>query len=753
MNHSPSNNDTSSIKNDHPVSTSKPLSSSKSSTTALIQFKLSNGTTIRHTFDNTTTLGSLYEYVYQQESSLRQSIQKNQQLLLISAFPRRTFGQEETNMTVLEAGFVPNVSLNVSISPPSDQDDNNPNTTENIEIDQSNNDGWSDGYSEEDENEGDDGDENIANNDMEDNEIDQHPVIDPHRSRRRNNHQLSFARQTPVTQFNWNLNTGHRLSDEPTLNNDNITHSMDVDNDQSNESNEQRRENILTGIQNHISQVSTSSNVISSPSQINQPNKNQFSQNKYQIKKPNDTLSLKGLCLSLMGGIISSSSKDTNRLLKDLQYISQEVATLLIEKLISTRKLDRLTLSRLIRHCYLQSIILDSYVYATDSLVEEISHGKTLTKISLRGCDLITDAGIQHLEAMKYLEYLDISNCKITNKGFKSITKLKSLQYLNIAKTNINDQGFKWFTTNTECQSNLQTFILTGCKNITSNDIFILLKEFNQLNYLSLSSTKIGQQACMNLKPLANALKVLDVSHTDITDNDLIQLIGGFNQLKELKLGGCYSLSIKGLAQFARSLTNLEYIELPNREHEINGLLARLKDLPLKYLDLTGFLNVDNEGAKHISQMVNLKHLNLSRTKVTDEGMYFLKGLNHLEELYLDSTDITDHGLLQLSGLSKLSTLSLSRTGITNEGLIMMGNVEHTSFAPRLLTLNLGHCKGISNQGVKAVSNMINITNLNLDHTKVNFQCLHYLKDLEKLKPVRLLGINHQEEDIEMDIV
>lgn len=55
---------------------------------------------------------------------------------------------------------------------------------------------------------------------------------------------------------------------------------------------------------------------------------------------------------------------------------------------------------------YLQQVSLDSYVYATDSLLEELSNATTLTKLVLHGCDLITDAGIKHLES-KYSVHFD----------------------------------------------------------------------------------------------------------------------------------------------------------------------------------------------------------------------------------------------------------------------------------------------------------------------------------------------------------
>lgn len=48
--------------------------------------------------------------------------------------------------------------------------------------------------------------------------------------------------------------------------------------------------------------------------------------------------------------------------------------------------------------------------------------------------------------------------------------------------------------------------------------------------------------------------------------------------------------------------------------------------MPLEHLDLSGFLNVTDEGALPISQMRKLRYLNLDGTKVTDEGIAMFKG-------------------------------------------------------------------------------------------------------------------------------
>jgi hypothetical protein len=54
----------------------------------------------------------------------------------------------------------------------------------------------------------------------------------------------------------------------------------------------------------------------------------------------------------------------------------------------------------IIHYSYLQNIKLDSYTYCTDSLIGDLARSNStisVTKLSLRGCDVITDNGIRSL--------------------------------------------------------------------------------------------------------------------------------------------------------------------------------------------------------------------------------------------------------------------------------------------------------------------------------------------------------------------
>lgn len=149
-------------------------------------------------------------------------------------------------------------------------------------------------------------------------------------------------------------------------------------------------------------------------------------------------------------------------------------------------------------YSYLQNIILDSYSYCTDSLIEDLcksSSSISITKLSLRGCDVITDGAIRALEGLKYLSYLDLNNCKVTDKGLKSLEstyyysfmppriyelilmkiELQYLSHLNLSKTKISNLGLASLIANAKFKSELKVLILDGCTRVYSDGILVNL--------------------------------------------------------------------------------------------------------------------------------------------------------------------------------------------------------------------------------------------------------------------------------------
>ncbi|RUP47216.1 hypothetical protein BC936DRAFT_145992 [Jimgerdemannia flammicorona] len=339
------------------------------------------------------------------------------------------------------------------------------------------------------------------------------------------------------------------------------------------------------------------------------------------------------------------------------------------------------------------------------------------------GCD---EAQLEGVRRLRNLEHLDLSNCKVSDRAVPTLAKFATLQSLALAKTKITTAGLCKFATESASQNHLRSLSLEGCLGVGGKDVFASLENLTALIHLNLSSTSLqpGQKTSA-LRGAFAQLETLDVSKTQLIDKDLVRVVCGFREMRELNLTGCPELGREGLIWVAKELRSLTHVHFPNREHELDDTLVQFAHLPLTHLDLTGFLNVTDEGAHTIAQMKTLEYLGLEGTKITDVGMEGFKDLNELRELYLDRTSVSDVGIQHILGLAHLQTLSTSRTGITNASLI---HISEASFARGLRILNMAGC-------------LINLVNLNLDFTNVSRSCLRHLEELPLLQPVRLMGI------------
>ncbi|KAI8077946.1 uncharacterized protein B0P05DRAFT_118392 [Gilbertella persicaria] len=91
-------------------------SSSSNEQQAFIQLKLTDSSTIRQTFPAQTTIKELVDFVSKKESNLNQNNVTPSLISLVNVFPRRTYTNEDGSLSLRDAGFLPNVSLNVHIS-------------------------------------------------------------------------------------------------------------------------------------------------------------------------------------------------------------------------------------------------------------------------------------------------------------------------------------------------------------------------------------------------------------------------------------------------------------------------------------------------------------------------------------------------------------------------------------------------------------------------------------------------------------
>src|SRR5438128_533993 len=146
-------------------------------------------------------------------------------------------------------------------------------------------------------------------------------------------------------------------------------------------------------------------------------------------------------------------------------------------------------------------------------------------------------------------------------------------------------------------------------------------------------------------------LRGLDLEGTEIGDLAL-RFVGRIPRLEELNLSHT-SVSDAGLASFLNALRRLK-LSHTNVRGVALGRLTTLEEL-----DLSG-APVNDESAKQLAQLVNLRKLRLSYTDLTDAAYAGLKSLPRLEHLDLAGNDVGDKGLAEISSIASLTELNLS---------------------------------------------------------------------------------------------
>lgn len=198
---------------------------------------------------------------------------------------------------------------------------------------------------------------------------------------------------------------------------------------------------------------------------------------------------------------------------------------------------------------------------------------------------------------------------------------------------------------------------------------------------------------------------------------------------------------IQSIAMFGDSITDrdlallrkvpgLRHLNLTRTPISDAGLfhVSKLKGLEILML---GGTDVTDEGFELFDSLVDLQQLNLTNTGITDRGLAPIAQMPKLEALWLDTTDITDAALELLGGSQSLELLDLRRTDITDRGL------QHLRGLANLQELNLAGCQNITAAGLAALSGFQRLEWLCLDATSVDDESLQHLVDLP-LKTVLL---------------
>ncbi len=136
---------------------------------------------------------------------------------------------------------------------------------------------------------------------------------------------------------------------------------------------------------------------------------------------------------------------------------------------------------------------------------------------------------------------------------------------------------------------------------------------------------------------------------------------------------------------------------------------------------------------QYISEHPNLQELDLSECgKITDASIPYLSSLVNLRFLNLDRTKVTDVGLASLSQIPRLDSLVVSRQKVTDKGwasILTLSNLRSLAF--------IG-CVKVSHDHLKGIENLENLEELFLSNTH-QFESDDDFESLSRLSRLRTL--------------
>lgn len=265
---------------------------------------------------------------------------------------------------------------------------------------------------------------------------------------------------------------------------------------------------------------------------------------------------------------------------------------------------------------------------ADDGSLELVSQFYNLESLGIAGAPAVTPAGLVHIQSLKELRSLSLSQTGLSATSLESLSKLSNLEHfqfdfpvgdadlaiiarmgrlreLRLAKMPITDEGLR------------------------------SVAELQRLRHLVLRGTPITDRGLEYLAGLD--LRLLDVSDTQVTGQGLARLrslrgLMAYNvQLKDEDLGGFHwdqSLIELGIGDTQVGDLGVEQIAKANPD--------------LRFLDLQG-TGVTNVSMVSVGQLADLEALQLARTRVTDEGLGHFSGGRSVWVMGIDS--VTAHAL------------------------------------------------------------------------------------------------------------
>jgi hypothetical protein len=362
--------------------------------------------------------------------------------------------------------------------------------------------------------------------------------------------------------------------------------------------------------------------------------------------------------------------------------------------------------------------------------MQSLTNLENLTHFSCSGYECITQFDLQFLPYLTNLQSLTLDNCKniqhYESLGIEKLTNLKCLQLSNTKKL---------LHVNFLSHLHLTNLDLSRCKNLDNIDV-----------YRMRSLVDINISNCPKLKiiPLMVNITSVNLAHSNrIVDSSLASLLNS-PKLTCLHLQGCNLLIGSGLQYVCSTLQtltlrsennlfSLDYLpkglqRLDIYTPEFFNVSKHLSILELTQLTYIKISSTNFDPRFNLQTLVNLIHLDIECSSVTDDVFDGIENLLQLRYLTLDSDLITNKGInkitnpnleklvfygdIDMSGCNFDLLQNLKEMSIING--INMTDTELMSIAKLSLLkeLSIPDTDSVTEQGLSHLSNLKNLKSL-----------------------------------------
>jgi hypothetical protein len=336
---------------------------------------------------------------------------------------------------------------------------------------------------------------------------------------------------------------------------------------------------------------------------------------------------------------------------------------------------------------------LETPIDLNDAGITEICKIKSLKTLLMWQLNLVTNTGLRQLSGLQSLECLTLNSYLMTDEGLCSLSGLPVLNTLMLSG----------------CFTKNAALFLQDIKSLKSLHLYPGYtndwpeKSVNQIGGKILTFGKKGMENVSKLTQLEEFSAYIP----DINDSDIAYL---------------------------QNIPNLKTIYLGSNILTDSSMQVISKIRTLENLALT--VGLTDDGLKHITDLQNLRHLDIgssSSSPLTDESLRCIGQLENLEVLCIGSPVFSDEGIKYIAKLKKLRRLSISKA----EKLSKNGLGELTALTS-LTSFSLQDALKISVSDLKVLNRLKNLKTLDIFGIYQHNTAFMDISGLTKLKTLNI---------------